>query len=887
MKALNIKLATFSFAALLLASCSDSNSDAPNNNNGEKSIVGKEVVSITNAEELAARVINYNTNFSTRARTRANISEPQVTQLTMPAAPTANGTTVNGNIDKPGDYIVKSNVSIALGNISNTNIYVTNEGELTITNHWGIGENVNIYVLNGGKLHYQSGNLDYNIYVYSDATFDTDKSNIYISDNKGIYIEGDWTTSTDIINNKGNFYIGGNYNGSKFAPGEGSNSTFKGSLTLKNKFQTAGSVYIGKNLKAQDLEFGSKVYIGGNVDISNNVYKTTTSNANVYIGGDLKCGDFSHNQGSTTNVQGEKGLDLSKKDISINGTVNFAGTFKANNLRLEGATDFYACGIVTKGTFTINSNTAKAYVNYIEAPNIFQCADSHIYLANHGYINCTGTYENQNNGVGSITLTGTNASGLFKANKVKYNGSNDYDLGNSQRFSTCQLFNAESEGSTIYLAVKEFENNGITLTDFSKVPRGGRNANWEEVSQDYNVKATNCGYSVVPKGEESNPSEPTKPSKPTEPGGKKLTPISDIIYDHDHDISATCIQPYNGKLYMSYHTNVENQEDKTNTHGGCIEVFQTQNDQTTLLQFLQDKEKAIDFNHLMIDSEDATKQVYVVGNSSKVGGMFARIDLDGNGFLNTDVKDIDETTAIYPLTVVPLIRNLKKGDPQGKNDENCIVRDGNKLLIMSTRGYEVYDPETLKSLGNKATDGKAKHIAKSGNKIATLYYNERPSSDATAVSGTVEIYNTGADILSGNPSQKINVESIAPNDGKNTIAIDGNNVYVCRSGKGLSCYDINSGNEVWNWSAPLTANTKVPQGYANGVTFDSNYIYLACGSYGLVVLDKNKTEDGKPVIVAKKRCATTNSANYVTVDNGLIYVAYGKSRLQVFKLIDK
>ena len=178
MKALNIKLATFSFAALLLASCSDSNSDAPNNNNGEKSIVGKEVVSITNAEELAARVINYNTNFSTRARTRANISEPQVTQLTMPAAPTANGTIVKGKVDKPGDYIVKSNVSIEIGNISNTNIYVTNEGELTITNHYGIGENVNIYVLKGGKLHYQSGNIDYNIYVYRDATFDTDKSNI-------------------------------------------------------------------------------------------------------------------------------------------------------------------------------------------------------------------------------------------------------------------------------------------------------------------------------------------------------------------------------------------------------------------------------------------------------------------------------------------------------------------------------------------------------------------------------------------------------------------------------------------------------------------------------------------------------------------------------------
>lgn len=33
-----------------------------------------------------------------------------------------------------------------------------------------------------------------------------------------------------------------------------------------------------------------------------------------------------------------------------------------------------------------------------------------------------------------------------------------------------------------------------------------------------------------------------------------------------------------------------------------------------------------------------------------------------------------------------------------------------------------------------------------------------------------------------------------------------------------------------------------PQGYANGVTYDNNYVYLACGGYGLVVLDKNEME---------------------------------------------
>lgn len=61
MKAFNIKLATFSFAALLLASCSDSNSD--NGTEGSSimnpKIVGSTVVSTTDAQTLATQVTNY------------------------------------------------------------------------------------------------------------------------------------------------------------------------------------------------------------------------------------------------------------------------------------------------------------------------------------------------------------------------------------------------------------------------------------------------------------------------------------------------------------------------------------------------------------------------------------------------------------------------------------------------------------------------------------------------------------------------------------------------------------------------------------------------------------------------------------------------------------
>ena len=863
MKAINIKLASFTFAALLLASCSDS-TDGPSGN-VEKNIVG--VTSITDAQELASRVINFNTTVTTtKARSRAAVAGPQVTQLSMPAAPTANGKELPDNIydsSQAGNYVVTSSKSVSIGNVSNTNIYVKS-GTLTITNHYGLGDNVNIYVL-GGTVEYKSsggGNLNkLNFYIYKGGAFKTSLSQIYVTSDSKFYVEGDFETTAD-FDNRGKMYVGGSLTGSKLSPGYGSQTTIEKNLTLKNDFYADGELYVGGNLKAQNLYFGSQVYINGDANISNNTYKTTTESANVFIGGNLTAGDFQHNQGSTTNVQGENGLDISKKDVTINGTVNFAGKFVAKTIALQGTTDFYACGIETSGNFRIDSNSANLHTGYLKAASIYQCAGSKIYLNDKGYVECEGTYENENNGLATVT-TVEGGKALFKAKKLVFNGSNDFDLGNNQKFSTCYLFGGKGEKGKIYVDIKEVYNNKITLAQ-EDVPWGGKNVLWKDVPGG-NITKTKCGKAITIPEEK----------------GKELIPEADITYSHKHDISATCVQPYNGKMYMSYHT-------RGDGHGACIEVFKTENDKTTMLQYLEDKKNVLDFNHLMIDTKSSTPQLYVVGSSNDSGAMLARIDINNDGLLNTDVREIDENTSINPLTVVPLIRNVQKGSADANNDENCIVRDGDKLLVMSTRGYEVYDPETLNSLGSKTQPGKAKHIAMNGTEMATLYYTSRPNSVDAEVAGKVELFNTGADILNATPSKTIDIEGIAPNNGKNTIAIDGNYIYVCRSGKGLSCYDKNSGAEVWNWSAPLTANTKVPQGYANGVTFDSNYIYLACGGYGLVVLDKkNKTAEGKPAVVAKARCSTKNSANYVTLNNGYIYVAYGKSRMQVFKLVDK
>lgn len=811
------KLVTFSFAAMLLASCSDSNDTPfiPNPGEVTKNVVGEEVISITDPQELAGSVINYKAKTATRAAgaTTANLSDV----YEMPSLPSHDGAIEIKNndgckgLDGSKTYIIKKGTKINSElNLNGATLFI--EGELSTKNAWqcqawinGANKKGKIYILEGGTLH-------------------IDNNNTALFQNSGVYCY--------------------NYGGT--LKKEGSNMY----IESNDAYYTTGDIKVDNELKVQGL-----LYVGGNATVGK---LSSETNAKINIQGDL--------------------LGTENQDIQLDGSiVNINGKAKANKLTIQGsAPKLYACSFEVTGKTILNSNGAELHVNNLKTGAIDQCAGSTIYLVNNSVIDCQGTYTNDNNGHDSsgsrVVLQGDNANANFRAAEVKYNGNNDAGNiliapGTYAYFSTCYIFRTSGSGGVIYMDCDKFTNNGKSAT-YTYAP------GLSDCTKRYEM----YNNPVVPTSCDGTTPDPTP--TPPEPG-KKIDVITVIDYtNHTHDISATCIQPYNGKLYMSYHTNEENQTDPSKKTGGCIEVFKTENNQTTMLQYLQDKKELYDFNHLMVDGKDATKYVYIAGHSTN-GGMMGRIALDNNGLLNTEVTDIDETTTLNPLTIVDW-----EHTGLAKSDENCIVRDGNKLIVASTKGYGVYNANTLDLIGKKETPGKAKHIALNNQYIVTLHYNNQVESDDETVSGTLQVFPLGADILTATPAKTINVSSIAPNDGKNTIAIDGNHIYVCRSAKGLSCYDLTTGEEVWNWGAPLTANTKVPQGYANGVTYDANYIYLACGSYGLVVLDKNQMEDGKPVKVVKKRAEAGMSANYVTLDGGYIYVAYGKSRLRVMKLID-
>ena len=342
---------------------------------------------------------------------------------------------------------------------------------------------------------------------------------------------------------------------------------------------------------------------------------------------------------------------------------------------------------------------------------------------------------------------------------------------------------------------------------------------------------------------------------------KKLMLLSTIAnYERDTQ-SATAIVPTdNNKVYVSYHTNGKD-------FGGSIDVAEMNGEQLTLKQRVQQAEAAAtyDFNHLSV----INNKLYLAGSAKgkdgkQLGGAaISYAAIGGDGLLN-----VTEGLTSQSL------------DNAVKGDANCVVPFGNNIAVASTLGYSVYDPTLVKGDLTKTT-GKAKFVAVNGTSLVGLNYTSEIAAGDAEVQGEVQVFDN-----SMKQTSSFTVGAIAPNNGKNMIAIDSDGrIYVCKSAKGLMCYNSN-GNQAWTseWTTPVShgeGNISVDkrQGYINGVAVDDKYVYVAAGAYGLVVL----TKDGKEV--THKRIGTSgNSANYVAVKNGLIYVAYGKGRIQVFKL---
>lgn len=678
--------------------------------------------------------------------------------------------------------------------------------------------------------------------------------------NTTIFVEGGTTLIYDKTEDNNHFYVKKGAKlifkgtGSAIAANDEVIVVASGSFSSENDITIDGTLYsttsLGKvtgpaNNKTplQDITINGNVYLSGYTDkvtdeTSSNFGETLTEYAS------LRAKNLKINAGARVNTEDKI---VFTNNLTLAGALHVAKSVEVDNMTINDGGDFSSdASVKVKNALTMNAGS-KMTVDYLNVTDneydsegkekkkvangdatLTLNGNCQIVIGDHGVINVnnlkTDNSENQ-----IVLGGGDNNVAVIKADKFIYGGTGEV-----------KCISTPNTNNQVFMLQfgKECYKNG-EATDANKV-----------LFDDLAFSASYLDYDKATDGVALEPQKNHTWKLKDEAkisAQPKLDLISDINSPADNQ-SATSIQSANNKLYISYHT-------RNSSFGGNIEVAQFANNKIEVLQNVKQQSAEYDFNHLNI----INNRVYLAG-SNHAGATISYVPL-ADGLLST-------TEGMKAAAI----------DNKTKGDANCVVAFGNNIVVANTKGYDILDKDLVTDQ-TVAAPGKAKFMAVNGSNLVGLNYAKAVTAGTTGVNGIVQVFNS-SDLSS--ISRTIEVGEIAPNNGKNMVAVDNNGkIYVCKSAKGLAVYNADGSND-WNWVTPVSSsdnNTQVDkrQGYINGVAVDNNYVYVAAGSYGLVVLNKN----GKMVA---HRNIGTNSANYVTVENGNIYVAYGEGRIQIFKI---
>lgn len=567
---------------------------------------------------------------------------------------------------------------------------------------------------------------------------------------------------------------------------------------------------------------------------------TFGSGANVFIDGSIRAINLQVENGA--NVYAKENLfnNDNNGNATINGNLYIGGFIKTRTLDVNGYLKAVEAVKVTNA-FNVHDG-ANVEASYINVTNNTKNGDK-VIAKGEATLSLNGTGKitigdknvitannlvTDNASAGQITLAGENAVAVIKAHKFTNNGkSNIVAFATPGTNSTFLLqFQENYSGSTQYNTFEDLDI-AATYADFDKVA-DKTTPNVTLVNQDHKK------YGYQWSGDPATIASQAK---------------LDLIASEESKggQSATCIQSANNKLYVSYHT----YGDKN--FGGNIEVLSMTGNQLKV-----DANKAAencDYNHLIVDGNS----LYLAGSGKKSAGAFlGKIDLN-NGNLGDEVK-------LYAI------------DNKTKMDANCVAEFNGEHVVATTKGLTSFAKDF--SFWSKA-GAEGKHVVTANNKLYTL-----------DVDGNVNVYDNNE--LETPVTYKVG--AVVPKDNKAVMAVEGTSgdIYVCKGENGVAKISSNGQvNDNFFTCPTFTKPEKTElagkvKGRANGIAIGSKYIYVACGGYGLVVLDK---ETGKTVCHRKANAYKNDdcgSANYVAVENvngeEYVYVAYGQNRVQVFKV---
>lgn len=598
----------------------------------------------------------------------------------------------------------------------------------------------------------------------------------------------------------------------------------------------------GNDVTIKELKSGL-----GNTDKTDPTQKITFKNgSNVCIIGSIRGTEVNVEEGA--NVYASAHV-WNATTVNINGNLQIGGFLKTADLNLNTngylkAGDNSAIKVTNALTMNAGSQIDANYINVTlnekdthkkvtkvgEAQLILKGACK-INIADKGVINVNKLIS-YNDAKGQISLEKAGGLAIVKADEFHNDGAENIQAfdtpaeGATFLFQFTKCFNGENQLPTaedLDIAASYLDYDKATTGDFVKLKDA------DNKQYGYELTATTENLSNKPKLD--------------------LFSAAGVT---ENTLSATSIQAANDKLYVTYHT----QGNDKSHMGGGLEVAHIDGKNLILDQAVS-AQGGLDVNYGMIDGN----RFYVAATSYKEGAFLGYANLS-NGQLS------DTKLVTYPID---------KTNPNNGIDANSVVKYKDNFVLATNKGYQVYN-STFTLRTPHITTNDVKFVAVGNDKLYGLEANG-------TTTGTVNIFNN---INLENPQSYTTEGKVGVVDGKNTIAVDGTNLYVCQGDGGLVRYDA-QGNGTVLFDAPAGNKDHKIIGRVNGVAVDNNYIYVACGGYGLVVLDKTKAKGEN--VVARRRAfydgkESYNSANYVTLYKDYICVAYGRSRVQIFKLVN-
>ena len=564
---------------------------------------------------------------------------------------------------------------------------------------------------------------------------------------------------------------------------------------------------------------------------------TFKQGSDAFIGGSLHAVELNIEEGATVNIT--KHI-MNATTVNVNGALQFGGFLRTETLNVKGELKASEKSAI-KASKVFNAEAgSRITADYINVTN--EAKDATLYLKGDCQINInnksdiyTNNIVTDNASAGQITLNEDNAIAVIKAKKFTNTGANQI-----------QALATSGNNATFLLQFTECYTGTEKENSFEDLDIAASYLDYDKATDGKGVKEKADGADYKAYGYEWA----------GDPAKIIAAPKLDLVAEDktpNNGMSATCIQPgENGKFYVAYHTNGK-------ASNGAIEAISLASNTLAINQTVQSANATNDYNHILVDGGTLWVAGSQSGNANHadevtgVGPFMGQISLNSDGTFANQIK-------------ISAIDRKTKG-----MDANCVANFKSNHIVATTKGFTIFNAK-MNKWNEGSTEGK--YLVAANGKLYAL-----------TVDGTLTAYN---DNEMQDVAATYNVGAISPKGNKAVIAVDEakGEIYVCKGENGIS--KITADGTVSQFfdcptmKAPVHADKQGDvKGCANGVYVTANNVFVACGSYGLVVLDKNGKE------VCHRKAYNGKSANFVTVDdNNNIFVAYGQSRVQVFKLTD-